>query len=261
MRENSEKRSCNPPNRRGWMMRRMPMRWKSAMVSGGTSRAAVVAAARSARAGTSARACSSRPCSSADSAFVHQRFMPRTASHTARVTSAVVALPPRSGVMMPAAQTCSTARISRLGGGLLAEMLQHHRAGPEAGDRIGDALAGDVERRAVDRLEHRRAAALGIDVAGGRDAERSGERGGEVGQDVGVQVGRHHGVDGLRLAHHAHGHRIDQFLVPGHVRIVVRHQGRDLVPEHHAVALRIGLGDDGELLARAASARCRRRSA
>src|SRR3984885_4456650 len=49
--------------------------------------------------------------------FVHQRFMPRTASHTARVTSAVVALPPRSGVMMPAAQTCSTARISRSAAG------------------------------------------------------------------------------------------------------------------------------------------------
>ena len=52
------------------------------------------------------------------------------------------------------------------------------------------------------------------------------------------------------MAHHAHGHRIDQFLVPGHVLIIVRYQRRDLVPEHHAVALRIGLGDDGELLAR-----------
>src|SRR5215510_4356633 len=40
------------------------------------------------------------------------------------------------------------------GGGLLAEMLQHHDARPERADRIGDALAHDVEGRAVDRLEH-----------------------------------------------------------------------------------------------------------
>ena len=40
-------------------------------------------------------------------------FDPRMASMTASVTSAVVALPPTSGVVMPAAQTSSTAFISR----------------------------------------------------------------------------------------------------------------------------------------------------
>ena len=43
-----------------------------------------------------------------------QVFAPRTASMTASVTSCVVAAPPTSCVMMPAAQTCSTAAISRV---------------------------------------------------------------------------------------------------------------------------------------------------
>ena len=164
-------------------------------VAGGVGRSRT----RSASTGTSARACSSSFLLGSER-FVHQRFMPRTASHTARVTSSVVALPPRSGVMMPGGADLLHRAHQQLGGGLLAEMLQHHRAGPEAGDRIGDALAGDVERGAVDRLEHRRAAPLGIDVAGGRDAERAGQRRRQIGQDIGVQVGRHHGVDGLRPA-------------------------------------------------------------
>ena len=55
----------------------------------------------------------------------------------------------------------------------------------------------------------------GLRLAVGRDAERAGQRGGEVGQDVGVQVGGDDGVDGLRLQRHAHGHGVDQHLVPG----------------------------------------------
>ena len=39
---------------------------------------------------------------------------------------------------------------------VVAEVRQHQRAGPDRADRVGDALAGDVGRRAVDRLEHRR---------------------------------------------------------------------------------------------------------
>ena len=53
----------------------------------------------------------------------------------------------------------------RLRRGLLAEMLQHHRARPDHADRVGDALPRDVGRRAVHRLEHRREIALRIDFA------------------------------------------------------------------------------------------------
>jgi len=34
-------------------------------------------------------------------------------------------------------------------GVVLAEMLEHHRARPDLADRVGDALPGDVRRRAV----------------------------------------------------------------------------------------------------------------
>ena len=67
-------------------------------------------------------------------------------------------------------------------GGLLAQMLEHHCPGPEGGDRVGDALAGDVERRAVDRLEHRGRGALGVEVGGGCDPKRARQCGGEIGR-------------------------------------------------------------------------------
>jgi transposase-like protein len=35
----------------------------------------------------------------------------------------------------------------------LAQVLQHHRGGPEGSDRVGDALAGDVEGGAMDGLK------------------------------------------------------------------------------------------------------------
>ena len=45
---------------------------------------------------------------------------------------------------------------------LLAEMLEHHRAGPDHADRVGDSLPGDVGRRAMHRLEHRREIPSGL---------------------------------------------------------------------------------------------------
>ena len=53
------------------------------------------------------------------------------------------------------------------------------------------------------------------------------------------------------LEHHARGHRVDQHAVGLHVGIVLRHFVEDLVPQHHAVALRVRLGDQRQVLARA----------
>jgi hypothetical protein len=102
-------------------------------------------------------------------------------------------------------------------------MLEQQHARPEGADRVGQPLAHDVERRAVDRLEHARVAPLGIDVAGGRDTEAAGQCGRKVGEDVGMQVGRHHRVDAGRPVDHARGHRVDQFLVAAHVGKIARH--------------------------------------
>src|SRR3984893_6588812 len=48
----------------------------------------------------------------------------------------------------------------------LTEMVEHHCARPDLADRVGDAAAGDVRRRTVHRLEHRRVVALGVFCAG-----------------------------------------------------------------------------------------------
>ena len=72
---------------------------------------------------------------------------PLIARTTASVTCSVVALPPRSGVCSEgSAVTFSIAPHEPVGGGFLPKVFQHHGGGPKGADRVGDALAGDVER-------------------------------------------------------------------------------------------------------------------
>ena len=59
----------------------------------------------------------------------------------------------------------------------MAEVFEHHRARPDLADRIGDALAVDVGRRTVHRLEQRREFTLGIDIRRRRDADGARARG------------------------------------------------------------------------------------
>ena len=49
---------------------------------------------------------------------------------------------------------------------------------------------------------------------------------------------------------HAHGHCVDQHLIPGHIWEIVSHFGGDLIPHHHGMTLRVALGHDGKQLAR-----------
>ena len=194
---------------------------------------------------------------------LHQQFMPRTASQTARVTSTVVALPPRSGVMMPAAHDllhrahqprggrlsrrdapASRTPVQKVATGLAMPLPVMSNAEPWIGSNI------DGKRRSGSMLRGR------------RDAEAAGQRGGEVGQDVGVQVGRDDGVEGPRLAAPCawSSHRPASLSQVTSGKSVATSAG-DLVPHHHPVALRVGLGDDGEQLARARLRERRRRSA
>jgi hypothetical protein len=126
-------------------------------------------------------------------------------------------------------------------------MVEHQRARPEGGDRVGDAPPRDVEGRAVDRLEHRGKAAARIEIGGRRDAQAAGESRREIAENVGMQVGRDDRIDRLRLQHHARRHRVDEFLVDADFGIVLADERGDLVPEHHAVALRVRFGDDREM--------------
>ena len=88
-------------------------------------------------------------------------------------------------------------------------MIEHHRAGPDGGDRIGDAEMGDVGRRAMHRFEHRGRGAVRIDVGGGRKAEPALDGGAEVGEDVAEEIGGDDHVEAFRRHDHARGHGVD----------------------------------------------------
>ena len=70
----------------------------------------------------------------------------------------------------------------------LAEVLEQHRHRQHRRRRVGLALAGDVGRRAVHRLEHRRVGAAHVEVAARGEADAAGDRGRQVGDDVAEQV-------------------------------------------------------------------------
>src|SRR5260370_51692 len=84
-------------------------------------------------------------------------------------------------------------------GALLAKVVEHHGARPDLADGIGDALAGNVGRGAVNRLEHGRELAVRIDVAARRDADGSGAGRAQGRQGNPPQVGPDHGLETGRL--------------------------------------------------------------
>ncbi|MNC47240.1 hypothetical protein D3C75_962910 [compost metagenome] len=67
-----------------------------------------------------------------------------------------------------------------------------------------------------------------------------------------MQVGGDDHIKRRRFEHHARSHRIDQFLVDPDVREILGHFVENLVPQHHAMTLGVGLGDHGQVLARTA---------
>src|SRR5882757_4595484 len=96
---------------------------------------------------------------------------------------------------------------------LVSEVLEHHRARPDLSDGIRDVLPGDVRGRAVHRLEYRRELALGVDVARGRNADRSGAGGAEVRQDIAEEIRSHHHVEPVRVLDEVGGEDVDVVLV------------------------------------------------
>src|SRR5262245_50978701 len=61
----------------------------------------------------------------------------------------------------------------------VAEVVQHERDRADGGGGVGDLLARDVGRRAVDRLEHRRRRTVRVHVAGRSQADATGDGSGE----------------------------------------------------------------------------------
>src|SRR5690606_6655960 len=81
-----------------------------------------------------------------------------------------------------------------------AEVVEHHGDGQDGRGGVGLALPGDVGGAAVDRLEHARRGALGVDVAARGQADAAGDGGAEVGDDVAEEVVGDDHVEPLGLA-------------------------------------------------------------
>ena len=123
------------------------------------------------------------------------------ASEISAATSSVVALPPRSGVRAPSSSTPVTAASMRARRGGLPELVEQQRDREDRAGGVGGAAAGDVGRRAVDRLEDARAA---VGERGrGREPDAAADGGGEVGEDVAEEVLGHDHVVGGRGARRA----------------------------------------------------------
>ena len=68
-------------------------------------------------------------------------------SAIASPTSWVVALPPKSGVLVfPPASTASMASSIAFAASAVSEMVEHHGAGPYLSYWIGNALPGNIRR-------------------------------------------------------------------------------------------------------------------
>ena len=75
--------------------------------------------------------------------------------------------------------------------------------------------------------------------------------GGEMGDRLNstYQVRGNDCIETFGLQHHPTGHGIDEHFLDGDICEFLGDLGGDFVPEHHAVALGVALGHDGEMLA------------
>src|SRR6185437_7712989 len=139
------------------------------------------------------------------------------------------------------------------GGGLrLAEVVEHHRPGPDGANWIRDALPGDVRRGAVHRLEEARPGAVGGDVRARGQPHAALDGGADVGDYVAEQVGGDHDVEAGGLADHVGAGRVDQQAVELDVGEVGVDDVDDLVPHDEVVRARVRLRDARQPAAAAA---------
>ena len=114
----------------------------------------------------------------------------------------VLPSPPRSGVSESLASSVAMIAARRRSAFSAMPRWSSICAAPQQQRaRVGDALAGDVRRRAVHGFEDRR---VGADVRARRQAQAADQAGAQVGDDVAEQVGGDDDVELLRLHHQLH---------------------------------------------------------
>ena len=113
----------------------------------------------------------------------------------------VFALPLRSAVLSAgSASTFSTARRIAAAASVSPRCSSIIARRPDLADRIGDPLARRCPAPSRAPARTTRGSALGIDVAGRRDADRPGAGRAQIGEDVAEQVGGDHHIEPVRVA-------------------------------------------------------------
>src|SRR6185295_386881 len=102
---------------------------------------------------------------------------------------------------------------------LVSEEVEHQRTRPDLADRIRNALARDVGRGAMNRLEQRRILALRIEVRRRGNADRAAHRGAEIRQDVAEEVRADDDVEAFGTLDEMRAQDVDVELVGADVRI------------------------------------------
>ena len=145
---------------------------------------------------------------------------PTSFRQMASVNSIVLAVPPRSRVRtLPSASTSPSAFIDAVGHRAFVDVAQHQQRRQQQRRGVGDALAGDVGRAAVHRLEH---ADLDAEVRRRHDAEPADQPGAQVRHDVAVEVRHQQHVELRRVHHQVHAGGVDDPLVADDVGILAR---------------------------------------
>ena len=118
--------------------------------------------------------------------------------------------------------------------------VEHHRRAQDGRARVGEPLAGDVRRRAVDGLVEAHAA--GADARARQHADAAGEHAGLVAEHVAEQVLGGDHVELLGLADELHGAVVHEHVAHLDVRVALRDADGDGAPQARALE-HVGLVD------------------
>ena len=164
-----------------------------------------------------------RPCQEREPCTPHPRrdAHETTCSTILAVISAVVSVPPTSGVRCPAASARSTARRTVAAARSFAEPVEHHRRAENRASGVRDALSGDVWRRAVHRLEQRRRAALRVEIRRWVQPEAAGDAAGQIAEDVAEEVRADDDVEAVRAPDELQRRGIDVQLLSRDVGVLL----------------------------------------
>ena len=128
------------------------------------------------------------------------------------------------------------------------EMLQHHSAGPDLPDGIGDAFTSDIRGRAVDRLKHRRVFILRIKICRRSDADGANNSGAEVREYVSEKIGAHDNIKPIGMTHKVSREDVDVILVRANVGVLCPEGMKAIVQKGHGMNDAVGFGGGGQML-------------